>query len=60
MKSQQNNWDDEDDLEMLNPAQPKRNCKIVVFGRMVNDMCGPEESVIVRHTMGPVTTKIKH
>ncbi len=60
MKSQQNNRDKKDNLEMLNPAQPKRNCKIVVFGRMVNDMCGPEEPVMVRDTMSPITTKIVH
>ncbi len=60
MKSEQYDGDEEDDLKMLKPAQPKRNCKIIVFRRMMNNMCSPKEPVIMRHSMSPVATKIIH
>ncbi len=60
MKSQQNKWDHEDDLKVLNPTQPKRNCKIVVFRCMMNDMCRPEEPVMVREVEQPSPSNRLH
>jgi hypothetical protein len=60
MEPDENYWKKKNNFEILNPAKSERYCKIIVFTGVVNNMCGPEDSQVVRNSVSPIATEIEN
>ena len=55
MKADQRHGQEEDQLDVLHPAQPERNGKVIVFAGVMRDVRRPPEALLVGDPVCPIT-----